>query len=100
VESVEAVPCAAAHDAQVLAKPNSSYSGLYDETAVWESGLETCTSYFNGFIGKSYAESELYVDLFFPVAEGWADDDRSLVCLIVPGPDEAQLLGDMANSQR
>lgn len=100
VESVEAVPCSLPHGAQVFAEPTSTYSGIYDESLVWQSGLETCTGYFDSFVGTSYSESELYIDLFYPSVEGWKADDRGIVCLIVPAPDAAPLIGDAGGSER
>ncbi len=101
VQSVEAVPCAEPHDAQAYASTSlAGFSGPYDEDGVWEAGGRACVSLFDGFVGRSYEQSDLGVDLFYPTAEGWESGDRTVTCMLLPPEGQQTMVGDMENADR
>jgi hypothetical protein len=99
VQSVQAVPCVEPHDAQVYALFDMAEGAFPGVAAVDTAAEEGCMSRFAGFVGMSYEESTLYANWFTPTQESWEEiDDREIACVIVPGPETEQLIGDLQNA--
>lgn len=94
VVSVEGVPCASAHDAQVFAEFRLLDGEFPGVTAVEEAAGEGCYQRWAGAVGTDY-ESDTVSDFTFftPTAQSWAEGDREVACLLVP-LDGPQMVGD------
>jgi hypothetical protein len=93
VISVEGVPCAEPHDAQVFAEfvlPDGDFPGL---DAVELAAGEGCYQRWPAAVGTAY-ESDPASDftVLTPTAESWAEGDREVTCLLVP-LDVARMVG-------
>ena len=102
VQSVEGVPCHAAHDAEVyslfdMASPESAYPGV---NAVDKAAVDGCLARFHAFVGVAYEYSELDVYYLHPTEESWDElDDREIVCMVT-AMDGSSLTGTMRGSGR
>jgi len=100
VMTLEAIPCAQPHDAEVYdlyAMAGSSYPG---EVAVEDIAAERCLRGFDPFVGLAYEDSELDVFWLQPTEDSWKDiDDREIACLVV-ALDGSKLTGSMRGSGR
>jgi len=101
IETVELLDCSEPHDLEVYHVGSLGLAGAYPgEEALIEAGFEICEGpLFDAYVGRSYLESELYTDFYRPTAEGWADGDDELVCLIFD-LDGTKLTGSMRGSGR
>jgi hypothetical protein len=84
VASVEGVPCAQAHDAQVFSQfqlAGSAYPG--DSNAQQQAG-EGCYERWSAALGTTY-EDDVDRDFttLYPTPDGWDAGDRSVSCLVV-----------------
>ena len=84
VVSVEGVPCATPHDAQVYAEFDVTGILEYDEAAVELLAQQECIDRWTEAIGTVFWE-DLLLDSFslFPSPASWAVGDRGVVCLLV-----------------
>ena len=98
--TVEAIPCAQPHDAEVYdlyAMAGTSYPG---ETAIEDIALERCLTSFDPFVGIAYEISELEVYWLQPTEDSWQElDDREIVCMVI-ALDGSKLTGSMRGSGR
>ena len=97
VAAFEERSCDEGHDGQVLAvfdlDDADEFPGVDEVLAVSEAG---CIDRFAEFIGVSYAESVFFLQTFTPTEESWSgDDDRSVLCVVVPGEGTGQLTRDL-----
>lgn len=101
LSTVQTVDCADAHDFEVYwvfdydAGSDAAYAGAGPLNEAAETG---CAGSFEGFVGRSYESSELYVYYLTPSPESWDDGDREIVCSVYL-PDE-KLTGSMRNADR
>jgi hypothetical protein len=89
---VATVPCAEAHQFEVIAvvdaaAPSSEY-GSPDE--VRNRGYDACLEEFPAYIGEPYVDSPWYLDMIVPTETEWVEEgDRATTCLVYqPGGDE------------
>lgn len=75
--------CVAKHDAEVMAsarlKGKNAYPG---DDAIDAQAMARCEQYFARYVGRGLDDSVLAVSYYSPAPEGWADGDRTLVCLV------------------
>lgn len=77
------VPCGDDHDMEVFHKLDLPEGDFPGEDRVLEDANEACTAAFEGFVGVSFAESELEIMYLTPVEEGWSSaSDREVICLL------------------
>lgn len=101
LSTVQTLDCAEAHDFEVYfvfdyeAADDAAYPGTDTLNGSAETG---CSGSFEGFVGRSYDSSELYVYYLTPSPESWDDGDREIVCSLYL-PDE-KLTGSMRNADR
>ena len=97
VTAFQARDCAEGHDGQVLGVFDLQGDGVFpgvDEVLVdAEAG---CIEQFETFIGVPYGESIYFLQSFTPTADSWVDnDDRTLLCVVLPGEGSGQLTRDL-----
>lgn len=102
VSSFEGVDCDAPHDGQVLGLFELDDSGGFPGAdVVVDEGEDRCVEQFESFVGVSYADSALFIEVFVPTEESWEMlDDRGVICVVVPEEGEAQITGDLRGSNR
>lgn len=84
VESVEGVPCSESHNAQVYAEFDADFDDYPGRDAVTEAAVVGCHSRFDEAIGRPYATTEhLDFTTLEPTAEGWAEGDHEVSCLVI-----------------
>ncbi len=100
VEEAQTVPmvdCADPHDNEVYANLDFE-GGVYPgDTALYEEGLASCLPLFEGYVGSPYETSRLDIFPITPVADGWADGDRNLTCVLYD-LNLSKLTGSMKDS--
>ncbi|HVF14532.1 MAG TPA: septum formation family protein [Acidimicrobiales bacterium] len=94
VVSVEGVPCEAPHDGQVYALFDVPDTEIFDEAGVEAQAGEGCMSRWSTELWGTYEEN-MEIDIFYftPSSESWAEDDREIVCVIVPLDEDTPLVG-------
>jgi hypothetical protein len=93
-ESVRAVPCGEPHDAEVivvLSHPAENGSAYPGDDAVFAWAEPPCSSGFLSYVGVAYDdEPSLAMTAFTPTETGWAQEDRTIFC-VVYNLDESKL---------
>ncbi|TFB99564.1 hypothetical protein E3O42_13500 [Cryobacterium adonitolivorans] len=88
VDSVQATPCADAHDYEAYFAFNVSEDGAFPgDEALAQIAEERCVIEFTTFIGKSYEESTLDFNYLSPSEGSWDSGDREILCLAM-GPNK------------
>jgi hypothetical protein len=101
VEQVEKVPCAQLHDNELYAALD--HPAGTQEPFPGDAGMKTyadteCGDRFEQFVGRSYAESELYIFYLVPSENTWGAGDREVLCTVYL--QDGQLEGSMEGSGR
>lgn len=106
VARLETVSCDEAHDNEVFALidyPAGEGEAFPGSDALGAFADEACVPAFEEYVGRSYADSELYYYSLRPTEETWADGDREIVCALY-GVDESgnptEIEGSMRGSNR
>lgn len=99
IASLEAVPCADPHDAEVYALFDLADGGYPGENTVSDASIDGCLDRFEGFVGTPYEFSELDIYWLEPTEDSWNElDDREVVCTVV-NLDGSKLTGSMGGSR-
>ena len=77
---VELVPCAEAHDAEVMVNYDSALSE-FNEEEIYAEAEEKCAAEFQSYVGSDPMTSKYYYNYFTPLAAGWEDGDRVVTCV-------------------
>jgi hypothetical protein len=100
VSSVPDVPCDEPHDNEVYATAQYTETDTYPgDEAMQSAGSEVCLAEFEGYVGKSYDESELDYFPITPTQGSWDNGDREIVCALYAVSLE-KLTGSMQGSGR
>ena len=101
IQSVDLVECSEPHDLEAYHVGNIGLAGAYPgEDALIEAGAEICEGeLFDTYVGRPYLESDLYADFYLPTADGWAEGDYEIICLIFDLEGE-KLTGSVRGSGR
>lgn len=83
VSSVPSIDCAEPHEAEVFAVFDISLPA-FDDQAVTDAADQGCYDAFAGYIGIDYVDSQYYYYALTPLADGWANGDRGVICFVVP----------------
>lgn len=97
VETLPMVDCDEPHDNEAYAifdLPDGAFPG---DDALYVEGLDGCLPLFEGYVGSSYETSRLDLFPITPLAEGWADGDREVICALYD-VDLNKLTGSMRDS--
>ena len=94
--SLPGVPCGEPHDNEAYAifdLSMASYPG-HDIADISEA---SCIDRFAGYVGRDYETSALDVFTMYPTPEGWAQNDREVVCALYDMNGE-KLVGSVKGS--
>jgi len=99
--TVQTVACADPHTYEVYAV--FDYQAGTDDAFPGDTAISTfaeseCEARFEPWVGKTYAESELYVYYLSPSSDTWETGDREVICAVYL-PD-GQLTGTQQGSAR
>lgn len=95
VESLEALPCTAAHDAEAFEAFDMSDGDFPGDEAVQDAAIAGCYDAFEPFVGVAYEDSVLGMYWLYPTPETWDEyDDREILCMVTDY-DGSKLTGSM-----
>lgn len=97
LETVPMVDCDDPHDNEVYANLTAidrAFPGLEE---LYEEGMARCFRLFEGYVGSPYDTSRLDIFPIHPIAEGWADGDRLITCVLYD-TELNKLTGSMKSS--
>ncbi|MEZ5228855.1 MAG: septum formation family protein [Acidimicrobiales bacterium] len=97
VQSVEGVPCDQPHDSQAYDTFDLTGFDAFPGDALDEPAYNGCLDRFESFVGIPFEESILWVTFMSPTADGWAQGDREIQCLIIP--ESGTITFDAKNSR-
>ncbi len=97
VEGYTVVPCTESHYGEVFMQ-TASRASSYDVDGIIVESEQLCYTGFSSYVGRSYQESELFMQPFAPTADAWDEGVRSVTCVVIDpnGP----LTGSVRNSGR
>ena len=97
VEGYTVVPCNESHYGEVFMQ-TASRAASYDVDGIVVEAEQLCYTGFASYVGRSYQESELFMEPFAPTADAWAEGVRDVTCVVIDpnGP----LTGSVRNSGR
>lgn len=98
VSSLPVVPCSESHTDEAYYAFNLSGDTFPGDDAVGAEADARCIAEFEGFVGKSYEETELGYWPFIPTADSWSSGDREVLCLVADPYGET--VGSLKGSQR
>lgn len=98
VGEVTLVDCDEPHDFEVFHLVDAEDGEFPGESAVNEFADVACAAAFEGYVGRDYQSSALYISYLYPTASTWQEGDREVVCLL--RMDNGQLTGSMRGSER
>lgn len=96
--SVEVVPCAEPHQAEVFHSIEMGGDDFPGETAVNRRSAD-CIPAFKEYVGKAFGRSRLEVALYFPTSMSWRLGDRTILCSLTER-DLSDMTGSMKGSRR
>ncbi len=82
VETVPMVDCDDPHDNEVYADLDALDGVFPGNDALFEEGMARCLPLFESYVGSPYDTSRLDIFPITPLAEGWADGDRKITCVL------------------
>ncbi|MGF1668764.1 MAG: septum formation family protein [Acidimicrobiia bacterium] len=99
--TVETVECTEPHESEVYALFDYTETDVYPgETAMAEYASDVCLPAFEGYVGVSYEESEIYASTGYPSVDTWDDGDREIVCSLNDEAVGTTLVGSMSGANR
>lgn len=97
ISSLPGVPCSEPHDNEAYASFNVPLDSYPAGDGMYEVAFESCVERFESFVGRDYQSSSLDIYALYPTAEGWAQNDREVVCAVFD-MEEEKLVGSMRGS--
>jgi hypothetical protein len=82
IETVPMVDCDDPHDNEVYANLNAVDGAFPGDDALYEEAVVRCLPLFESYVGSPYDTSRLDIVPITPLAEGWADGDRAITCVL------------------
>ena len=82
IETVKTVDCADLHDFEVFAVLTAPMDVYPGEDAMFAWADEACYSHFESYTGVPYEQSPYFFTTMIPVADGWAEGDRGVDCVL------------------
>lgn len=99
VSEVPTVDCATPHDNEIYFEFSMTDAAFPGREATTQSAAERCIEEFEGFVGLSYAQSNLDIFPITPTAESWEQGDRVVYCVLY-ALDLSKLTGSMRGAAR
>ena len=97
ISTLPGVPCSEPHDNEAYASFNVSLPSYPEGDGMYELAFDSCIDRFESFVGRDYPSSSLDIYALYPTAEGWAQDDREVVCAVFD-MEENKLVGSVQGS--
>jgi hypothetical protein len=88
------VPCSEPHDNEAYASFDLSLPSYPEADGMYEMAFEACVERFETFVGRDYQSSTLDIYTLYPTADGWAQNDREVVCAVFD-MEEDKLVGSV-----
>ena len=99
VSKIPTVSCATAHNWEAYAHKNVADSATYPGVEAMKNEADAfCSAEFVTVIGTSYDDSDLDLQMLYPIADSWAKKDREIICLV--GLDAGGITGSLKGTQR
>src|SRR4029453_8810121 len=78
-----AVSCATGHENEVVASVDHPGSGAFPgQQVLFDYAQTPCTTGFEAYVGRSFAESDLQMTVVVPSDLTWAKGDRAILCVV------------------
>jgi hypothetical protein len=84
VEAVAAVPCEETHTGEVVLVDDEFFAAESEypgDEVIQSRSYEACVKALEEYTGKSYADSPIDTFPYTPTEDGWANDDRGIICV-------------------
>ena len=88
------VPCNEPHYGEVFMQ-TASRASSYDVDGIVVESEQLCYTGYASYVGRSYQESELFMEPFAPTADAWAEGVRNVTCVVIDpnGPLSSSVRG-------
>lgn len=99
ISGLQVTDCAKPHQAEIFYTVELSAKQRIPEEDLSDYARDTCIDAFEGYVGRSYEESELDTTELYPSEESWAAGERTIVCFVI-SPDDEPLVGSVKDSKK
>ncbi|WP_109505602.1 septum formation family protein [Nocardioides speluncae] len=99
VFTVDAIPCAESHQAEVYAVIELAEGEFPGNEQVTNQADQRCAKRFKAFVGTAYGDSDLEIFLLTPTKRSWQLDDRAITCAVTM-PGNQSTTGSLRNAGR
>ena len=99
ISDLQVTDCAKPHQAEIFYTVELSAKQRIPEEDLSDYARDTCIDAFEGYVGRSYEESELDTTELYPSEESWATGERTIVCFAI-SPDDEPLVGSVKDSKK
>lgn len=99
ISGLQVTDCAKPHQAEIFYTVELSAKQRIPEEDLSDYARDTCIDAFEGYVGRSYEESELDTTELYPSEESWAAGERRIVCFVI-SPDDEPLVGSVKDSKK
>ncbi len=108
---VDPIDCGESHDYEVFAIVDIAPSGAVEldglglypgNEAVYQGAVLGCVEEFETYVGATWEESAVWLNVFTPTEQGWEGGDRTGICVLYQGSQEtvAKTTGSLRGSGR
>jgi hypothetical protein len=81
VDSMPVVPCAAPHDTEVVGEFQLAGDAFPGDDAIEQQADDRCDELIESYAPGALADPEVERNYFYPSEEGWAANDRTVICM-------------------
>ena len=99
ISGLQVTDCTKPHQAEIFYTVELSAKQRIPEEDLSDYARDTCIDAFEGYVGRSYEESELDTMELYPSEESWAAGERTIVCFAI-SPDNEPLVGSVKDSKK
>ena len=99
ISDLQVTDCAKPHQAEIFYTVELSAKQRIPEEDLSDYARDTCIDAFEGYVGRSYEESELDTTELYPSEESWATGERTIACFAI-SPDDEPLVGSVKDSKK
>ena len=99
ISDLQVTDCAKPHQAEIFYTVELSAKQRIPEEDLSDYARDTCIDAFEGYVGRSYEESELDTTELYPSEESWATGERTIACFAISADGEP-LVGSIKDSKK
>lgn len=92
------VPCDEPHEDEVFKLVETDLEEHPGSETMFEHAHDMCEPHFEGYVGRDYADSDLFIWAYTPSESSWEDGDREIICIL--STMDEPLVGSMKGSGR